>query len=362
MVHDHPRPLGPTGLAGKPSGPPAGHGLPPTRDRLPIGWDGGEAPAGVYAVQLEATTDGERPSPSNTPCASSDEAVDLFHRWGRVAVLLLGLAASRTGSRGPMGGWRPGLDHPAAWGLGKAGCPPESNMQNAGPRGRRLSAAIGSAPDGAYKTPAQADRAPNGPRLDLHARPPGQRLDRGRHVPQAPCACPRPGWNGSADSRRRAPLDADGRNWSWMPNTARGIQPRRQHGGTRRASRGRILASRGHPWRRRRKPRRRGQSGPARAAQPAFTTPLAGPAPFLPIAADTTSRRCRGGAKAMGDLGWRTQWQPGTAAASRVRRPCRNRRWTGPDVRQCVSLHPGCAKPPPPHWLPWRSDGFLRLP
>lgn len=41
---------------------PPGTALQPTTETgFPIGWDGGEAPAGVYAVQLEATTDGGTP-------------------------------------------------------------------------------------------------------------------------------------------------------------------------------------------------------------------------------------------------------------------------------------------------------------
>lgn len=229
---------------------------------------------------------GERLSPSNTPCASSDEAVDLLPSLGpRGGAPPRGLAASRTGSRGPLGGRLAGPGPPRR--LGTGGRPGVRRC----PTCRTLDPGTGGLPQPlagrrmALTRPQHSQTGrPMDPGLDLHARPPGQRLDRGTACSPSGCArAPRPGLERSGWTRRRGgPLDA---GWTELvvgcPIRPGGIQPHRQHGGTRRPSRGRILASRGHPRRRRRKAPQTGpiRPGPARRSQPS-PRPSAGPAPL----------------------------------------------------------------------------------
>ena len=287
---------------------------------------------------------GERPSPSNTPCASSDEAVDL---------LPIGPRGGAPPRALPLHGQKP---WPHGWVACRAGPPRRlGTWRRPGvrrsPTCRTLDPGAGGFPQPLARRRMALTRPqhrqtgrPMDPGLDLHARPPGQRLDRGKACPPSGRArAPRPGlerigWT----RRRRGPLDA---GWTELVvgcPIRPGIQPRRQHGGTRRPSRGRILHPEVTLGVAAEKPRRRGQSGPApRRSQP---SPFGRSTSLRPSPQTPPYGGCRGGAKARATSGWRTSdGTPGTAAASRVRRPCRNRLdWAG---RSAVRLAtPGMRK------------------
>ena len=200
-------------------------------------------------------------------------------------------------------------------------------MQNAGPRDRRPSAAIGWAPDGAYKTPAQPDRAPNGPWPGPPCSTPRPAAGpRDGMFSKRLCACPSTGagteWLDSAPGWPTGRwMDGTGRG---MPNTARGdsTPPPAQGNPTAKS-----WADPGTPRSPSASPPKSPADGadPARpcAAQPAFTTPFGRSSPTsCPSPQTPLHGGCRGGAKARATSGWRTSnGTPGTAAASKAQRP-----------------------------------------
>ena len=293
-----------------------------------------------------------------------------FHHWARVAVLLLG-ALPLHGQEAvvPWVGGLPGLDHPAAWGLGEGRV--SAGVQHA-ERWTQGQEAFRSHWLGAGWRLQDPSTARPGAQWTLAwtsmLDPQASGWTEGRHVLQAAVRVPLDrGWNGSAGlGAGVAHWTLDGRNWSWDAQYGPGgFNPAASTG----EPDGQVVGGSWHPevtlGVAAEKPRRRGQSGPALRGAASLHHALRPVQPhFLPIAADTTSRRVSWWGEGTGNLGLENvQWHAwhrgslqGRAAFAEI----------GAGLGRTFGSASRYTRDAQSHHLRigflWRSDGFLRLP